>query len=202
MSGELVRDRLVLGLLFVVGGSSLLWGLYLIFYISQTSPSGIFNTILGLLVLLITWAFLLPYALPAVRRNVAPAERRPRLAVPVPSPRSPSVAPTPPPAQPSAGPTGNPSPAPGRVTQRPPTVLRPTLRPRDVRVEPTGEALRPVRPAVSPPPVAARSSEDREIDEILAELPGPLDAALASESPAEVVRRLDALLRDLGAETD
>jgi hypothetical protein len=41
------------------------------------------------------------------------------------------------------------------------------------------------------------SEDDLEIEEILSDLPGPVDASLADATPDEVIRRLDALLDDL-----
>jgi hypothetical protein len=204
MSGELVRDRLVLGLLFVVGGSSLLWGLYLIFYISQTSPSGIFNTILGLLVLLITWAFLLPYALPAVRRYVEPVARRPSPAAPLASPRPTPLGAVRPATRPAATSPTRPSSAPPVTMTRPPAASDGSRDDSAPRVLPPVATARPQASRIAPPVTApaVANTDDREIEEILAELPGPLDASLASASPDEVVRRLDALLRDLAAESD
>jgi hypothetical protein len=206
MSGELVRDRLVLGLLFVVGGSSLLWGLYSIFYVSSSSPSGIFNTVLGLLVLLITWAFLLPYALPAARvGHVAPARRdsvpspppAPTVAAARPPPASRTVAPRPsPPLTVAVAPAQSPLGAARATVAVPVPPVSPPVT--TAPVPPTA----PVRPAAPARPAASsfRSDrEDSEIEEILAELPGPVDSTLADETPDQVIRRLDALLEDLSS---
>jgi hypothetical protein len=214
MSSELVRDRLVLGLLFIVGGSSLLWGLYLIFYVAQTSPSGIFNTILGLLVLLVTWGFLLPYALPAERAertarapsaSEAGIRAPPARAAPAPTPGGAPARPLPRPSASAPGVT-RPSPTPAqrplpRVVP-PPIAVRPSSPPASVPGTPLEVPSGRLLPttAVGPTAEERRSSEeDKEIDSILADLPGPVDPTLAGASPDEMIRRLDALLDDLSS---
>src|SRR5580692_329819 len=171
MSGELVRDRLVLGLLFVVGGSSLLW------------------------------AFLLPYALPAVRRYVEPVARRPSPAAPLASPRPTPLGAVRPATRPAATSPTRPSSAPPVAMTRPPGASDGSRDDSAPRVLPPVATARPQASRIAPPVTApaVANTDDREIEEILAELPGPLDASLASASPDEVVRRLDALLRDLAA---
>jgi hypothetical protein len=200
MSSELVRDRLVLGLRFVVGGSSLLWGLYLIFYVAQRSPSGIFNTILGLVVLFVTWGFLLPYAMPADRVEWNPGADASSGAPRPPSPQS---------SGPVASGRNDPRPAP-RPTATTPPAARPAPSPlprsiaRAAAPIPPARVVPAPRPAPRPlaasaPPAMTLSEEDREIESILAELPGPLDPTLATASPDEVIRRLDALIDDLSS---
>jgi hypothetical protein len=206
MTGEMVRDRAFLALLFVVGGSSLLWGLYELFYVSPTAPAGVFNTVLGLMVLLVTWAFLFPYVIPSSHGDPAPGDTpvyRPYLAKPIapatlPGPRAPARrAPAP------RGTVANPRPLPIATAPPAPRIpprAAPPSRPFGVPV-----AAAPVRtpPAPSVPrvprPVPVR---DLEIEEILADLPESLDADLAAENADEVIQRIDALLRDLAGDDD
>ena len=197
----MVQDRVFLGLLFVVGGSSLIWGLYEIFYVAPTSPSGLFNTVLGLLVLLVTWAFLLPYAVPARPRPRAPAERSiPRAT----GPRPESARPARPPV-PTAVPAPPRRPEPAAVPRRTaPAVVAaprpepagpaaaPALRPTPIPAAPRPPYVSPLRPVAAPTP-------DPELEALLAEFPTPTDESLTGASPEEVVKRLDALLDDLSA---
>jgi hypothetical protein len=194
MPGDKVRDRAVLAVLFLVGGSSTLWGLYEVYYVSPTSPSGLFNTVLGLLVLLVTWAYLVPYVVP----------RRAALSVPpeVASTRAPTA------SRARAAATGRPAPAPlSRATRTRPTAAPPGRLPTaPARPVPPAAVSAPVRrvgtsaTAQGPTPSARKIHEEEEIAEILADLPEPLDPALMAESPDDVVRRLDALLRDLSVD--
>jgi hypothetical protein len=201
MSGEMVRDRAFLGLLFVVGGSSLLWGLYELFYVSTTSATGVFNTVLGLMVLLVTWAFLVPYVVPSAHGDPTPGTApvyRPYLSKPV----APAQLPKPRPAPrrtpvPAPVPTANLDSAPAwRPSVRaaaPARISRAPLEPLAVEV---------LRPPVVPAPLGDSPLGDEEIDDILADLPDQLDADLAAASADEVIRRLDALLRDLSGGED
>jgi hypothetical protein len=199
MTGEMVRDRAFLGLLFVVGGSSLLWGLYELFYVSTTSATGVFNTVLGLMVLLVTWAFLVPYVIPAAHGDPTPGTApvyRPYLAKPV----APAQMPKPRPSAPRVSiPTASP-----RAEPESPPAWRAPVR----AAAPTRVPIIPLAPLAAdvalPPVVSRRPVEpplgDEEIDDILADLPAQLDADLAAASADEVIRRLDALLRDLSGE--
>ena len=194
MSADMVRDRVLLVLLFLIAGSSTLWGLYQVYFVSPTSPSGLFNTVLGLLVLLVTWAYLLPSVLPRAAAESGPPEGAPH--------RAPTA------QRARAAATGRPTPAPlarasvtraatsplGRLPaaltrQLPPTVSSASARPPGV----SSKAPRPT-------PGARSIHEEEEIAEILADLPEPLDPDLAAESPDDVVRRLDALLLDLSSD--
>jgi hypothetical protein len=193
----MVQDRVFLALLFIVGGSSLVWGLYLLFYVSQNSPSGIFNSVLGLLVLFVTWAYLVPYVLPSratlplvpsVTSPLRPAPPRAALGPPVRSPARPAAGATPraAPAPPLWSPTPEPSPssAPPSATRfaRP---ARPTTSAADVFAAPLP------RPTPSPPRM------DPEIESLLSDLPSPADEPTGAGTPDEMVDRLDALQRDL-----
>ncbi|HXQ95078.1 MAG TPA: hypothetical protein VN864_07950 [Thermoplasmata archaeon] len=196
MRGELSRDHLVLGLLFVVGGSSLLWGLYLVFYIAATSPSGIFNTILGLLVLLITWGFLLPYAIPAERAE--PSAPPPTAVAASPPPAARYVerrAPARPTPRPQPRASLAPTPAP-RIA--PTSFARSSARAGSVSSRVAPVPISPPTRRLAPTPEQRRASaEEAEIAAILADLPGPVDSLSSSSSPEEMIRRLDALRDDL-----
>jgi hypothetical protein len=194
MSGDMVRDRVLLALLLTVGTSSALWGLYMVYYVSPTSPSGLFNTFLGLLVLLVTWAFLVPSPLPRKAAKPNTSELAPT--------RSAAT------SRARAAATGRPAPAPlYRGSRSRPTAmpLMPSTvgLPRLVASATVSASGRPALASAAMPrraPSPPTMQEEKEIAEILADLPEPLDPALAAESADDVVRRLDALLRDLSVE--
>jgi hypothetical protein len=71
-----VRDRAFLAVLLLVGAAGIASGLFQLIWVSASAPSGIFDAVLGLTVLLVTWLFLAPYVLPATFRvTVTPAAR-------------------------------------------------------------------------------------------------------------------------------
>jgi hypothetical protein len=217
----MVRDRAFLGLLFVVGGSSLLWGLYEIFYVSPTAPAGIFNTVLGLMVLLVTWAFLVPYVVPSshgdptpgtapvyrpyLAKPIAPAElpvQRPVAPrVPAPSPRPVAIAGSPPIARPVPRPIPASRPTATPVVSAPAAISRPPSAPASPP-PPLSVPTSPFSASPSQAPAANPPMADREVEEILADLPESMDADLAAENADEVIRRLDALLRDLAGDDE
>ncbi|MCI4355917.1 MAG: hypothetical protein L3K18_02075 [Thermoplasmata archaeon] len=194
MAGDGVGDRVLLSILFLIAASSTVWGLYQIYYVSPTSPSGLFNTVLGLLVLLVTWAYLLPFVVPKKSTESGFSD------------------PTPPRASASIGArarsTGRPAPAMLSRAAGPRTAVANlgVPPPAPVRPVPRAASAGTVRPAPArsipprPAPSAPTIQEEREIAEILADLPEPLDPGLAAESPDDVVRRLDELLRDLSVD--
>ena len=184
----MAEDRAVLGLLLLVGGSSLLWGLYQISSVSSRSPSGAFNTILGLLVLLVAVAYVFPRVLPEQTRRPAPGPHGAEgEAAEAPIDDSPPAGwttlvaakypPRPSPARPPLAAKSRPS----RASARP-TAATPPARP----VPRAGPRTPPPRPEV-----------EAEIAEILRDLPGPIDESAGSATPDEMVRRLDELIRDL-----
>ena len=195
----MVRDRVFLALLFGVGTGSLLWGLYEIFYVSPTAPSGLFNTVLGLLVLLVSWAYLVPFVVPA------PTELRetPSSKIPASPSSATDLGPRPPQTLRRSGARAGSvaSAMPPRLPRRPapavaPIPARTRPRPRSPPVSAASSSPRVLRTRIGP---AVPTQEERELAEALADLPGPVDETLAAATPDEVVRRIDALLRDLGS---
>jgi hypothetical protein len=206
MAEGMVQDRVFLALLFIVGGSSLIWGLYLLFYVAPNSASGIFNTVLGLLVLIFTWAFLVPYVIPArTRSQMRPTVTAVPPARPAPA-RSFASGTVRPVSVPSVGPAPEAS---------APLAVRPTLvaaarsaprsaAPLGVEVAPSIPATPLVRPSaadVFAAPLVSRPTPpptlDPEIEALLSDLSAPSDEPAGPSSPDEMVERLDDLARDL-----
>lgn len=173
-----LRERAFHILLLLVGGAALASGLFNLLVVGDTSPPTIFDSVLGLAILLVTWLFLAPELAP---RLLGPAvEPPPRLTQLLPETEPEPLLPPPKPwVEPQA-----PPPTPARVA-----VPRPELRPLP---DSSAQLLEAIQRVIDPPkaePAVAKRPPSK---------PAPAAAPAAPPPVAgEIVKELDAMYQDL-----
>ncbi|MCI4369148.1 MAG: hypothetical protein L3K09_06270 [Thermoplasmata archaeon] len=98
------RDRAFLALLLLVGAAALGSGLVVLVGQGQLTPTAVFDSVLGLTVLVVSWVFLGPYVIPRAFGDPSPGEEetdRPYLPLPIAAPPPPPRARPRPSARPS-----------------------------------------------------------------------------------------------------
>lgn len=193
-----MRDRAFLAVLLFVGAAAIASGLYQLMWLNSSMPTGIFDAVLGLTVLLVTWLFLAPYVLPETfglptAASVRPASttgptagRPPPLTAHRPEPRAPA------PRAPAPAPAGIPRWADPLVDRSGTPAI--AARPGAAAAAPTPPApVRPRAPPSAPSPNALEENvpEWLETDDKSSTSPGPA---------SQIIDELDQITTQLGPE--
>ena len=209
-SEVLRRERTFLALLLAAGSGAVGVGLYEVYRARAGSVASVFDLALGASVLVVTWFFLAPSAVPEFSHD--PSSGRPRTERPNPPPvASPSLGTPPPPkaaprndvvipkwadplVMPRSTPARHPRGAQSSPAPAPVELGQPRTNPRVAEALPAVETAPPpvARPVLAPIPRSARV-EPRWLEELRG--PAPQDAPL--EPANDIIRELDRIEAEL-----
>ncbi|HZY70686.1 MAG TPA: hypothetical protein VFF67_06900 [Thermoplasmata archaeon] len=180
-----LRERAFHILLLLVGAAALASGLFNLLVVGDASPPTIFDAVLGLAILLVTWLFVAPELAP---RLLGPVEAAtPQLVA-----LAPESEPGPEPEPPTEIPTPAPTPwAEPPAPRSPPAVAMPAAVASAATEDASAELLEAIQRVIDPPaPAAAPPRSSPPATRIV---PSPTPPVVAGE----VVKELDAMYREL-----